>query len=155
MCSTLHHRGTRCTSVTLCGWDFPTAAGPRAFVGAGLPARPPSEALRPCRHKNTLLHEAQILLRDKFISAVERKKATGMFLAHVTSFSSTNYYYELEATGMFLLILLKPCENSLVDKYICPFLLKRSASAAFCDMFPFLLRATHSELCQHASLAAS
>jgi hypothetical protein len=82
-------------------------------------------------------------------------EATGMFLAHVTSFSSTNYYYELEATGMFLLILLKPCENSLVDKYICPFLLKRSASAAFCDMFPFLLRATHSELCQHASLAAS
>jgi hypothetical protein len=27
--------------------NFPTAAGPRALVGAGLPARPPPVALRP------------------------------------------------------------------------------------------------------------
>jgi len=45
---------------------LPTAAGPRALVGAGLEARPPSAGLRPCRHKNTLLNSEQILLRNKF-----------------------------------------------------------------------------------------
>jgi len=38
----------------------------RALVSAGLEARTPSAAFRPCRHKNTLLNAEQILLRNKF-----------------------------------------------------------------------------------------
>jgi hypothetical protein len=66
MCSTLHHLRTRCTPSPFVAGTSPQPRVPvRSSVLGFQPSLPPWRLGHVC-HKNTLLDEEQILLRNKF-----------------------------------------------------------------------------------------